>query len=179
MTTQGSSSYTSTKPVYGQPAAPPKAQEKPLKPIPAGGKPSKDNCGKEWAMSTTTQYGLFPNGWEQEATHEPDYIVKETGPELRARLLKAFHENDLAAAREFCNSFLLLDDIPLSSPWFDTAGGRLQGRLQYTLNAKAKPVVAAVREIAAARSEPKKSFAELAQKSLKRIDAITQPNTQP
>jgi predicted peptidase len=156
----------------------PRSQEEPLKPIPAGKQTPMDECGKEWAMSPTTLYGLFPNGWDQEANRVPGYIVNETGKQLRDRLFKAFAENDLAAMKEFCNSFIRLDDIPLSSPWFDTSGGRLQGRIKYALNEKAKPVVELLRDIAAVKAESKKEFVELAQKSLERIDAITHPKTE-
>ena len=128
-------------------------------------------------MSPTTLYGLFPNGWDQEANHVPGYVVNETGKQLRARLAKAFAENDLAAMKEFCDSFIRLDDIPLSSPWFDTSGGRLQGRIKYTLNEKAKPVVELLRDSAAVKAESKRNSVELAQKSVKRIDAITHPKT--
>ncbi len=155
----------------------PQPTEEPLQPIPAGKKSPKDECGKEWAMSPTTLYGLFPNGWEQESKFVPDYVVNETGQQLRVRLAKAFIADDLAAMRELCDSFIHLDDIPLSSPWFDTSGGRLQGRIKYALNDKAKPVVAMLRDIAAVKAESKKEFAELAQKSLNRIDAITHPKS--
>ena len=73
--------------------------------------------------------------------------------------------------------FILRDDIPLSSPWFDTSGGRLQGRIKYTLNEKAKPVVELLREIAQVKVQSKKEFVELARKSLERVDAITHPKT--
>lgn len=155
-----------------------RSKEEPLKPIPAGKQTPMDECGKEWAMSPTTLYGLFPNGWDQEANHVPGYIVSETGKQLRDRLAKAFVKNDLPAMTEFCDSFIRLDDIPLSSPWFDTSGGRLQGRIKYTLNEKAKPVVELLRDIAAVKAESKKEFVELARKSLKRIDAIAHPKTQ-
>ncbi|MEN6406784.1 MAG: hypothetical protein ABFC77_09955 [Thermoguttaceae bacterium] len=159
------------------PVSPKTADEKPLRPIPAGQRQaSMDECGKEWAMSSTTQYGLFPNGWDQESTHVPDYIVNETGEQLRNRLARAFAQNDLPAMREFCDSFIQLDDIPLSSPWFDTSGGRLHGRLRYTLNAKAEPVVELLHAIANVRAGSKREFAELAQKSLKRINAIVGAN---
>jgi hypothetical protein len=150
-------------------------EEEPLKPIAEGKKSPKDECGKEWAMSTTTQYGLFPNGWDQESTHEPPYLVNETGKQLRDRLENAFVKDDLPAMKEFCESFIRLDDIPLSSPWFDTSGGRLQGRIKYTLNEKAKPVVELLRDIAGVEAESKKELVELAKKSLKRIEAITNP----
>jgi predicted esterase len=152
-------------------------KEEPLAPIPAGKKSPKDDCGKEWAMTPTTLYGLFPSGWDQEAARVPSYIVNETGPQLRDRLAKAFVNDDLAAMKEFCDSFVRLDDIPLSSPWFDTSGGRLQGRIKYTLNDKAKPVVELLRAIARVRAESKQEIVEIAQKSLKRIDAITHPKT--
>jgi hypothetical protein len=160
---------------FFRPSPPPK--EEPLRPIPAGKKTPKDDCGKEWAMTSTTQYGLYPNGWDEESAHVPGYILNETGRQLRDRVAKAFIENDLAAMKEFCDSFIRLDDIPLSSPWFDTSGGRLQGRIKYTLNEKAKPVVEFLRDIAAVKAESKKEFVELAQKSLKRIDAIIHPKT--
>ena len=157
-----------------QPARP---SVKSLKPIPAGKKSPKDECGKEWAMSPTTLYGLFPNGWDQEAAHVPGYITNETGKQLHDRLAKAFTEDNLAAMKEFCESFIRLDDIPLSSPWFDTSGGRLQGRIKYALNEKAKPVVDLLRDIAKVQAESKKELVELAQKSLERIDAIVHPKT--
>jgi pimeloyl-ACP methyl ester carboxylesterase len=152
--------------------------EAPLSPIPAGKKSPKDECGKEWAMSTDTLYGLFPSGWNQETARVPAYIVNETGNQLRDRLAKAFAADDLAAMKEFCDSFIRLDDIPLSSPWFDTSGGRLKGRIKYTLNEKARPVVALLRDIAQVGAESKQEFVELAQKSLKRIEAITHPKTE-
>lgn len=158
--------------------APEPVKEEPLVPIPAGKKTPKDDCGKEWAMSTTNQYGLFPNGWDEEAKHVPGYIVNETGKQLRDRLGKAFTENNLVAMKEFCESFIRLDDIPLSSPWFDTSGGRLQGRIKYALNDKAKPVVELLRDIAEVKAESKKEFVELARKSLERIDAITHPKSE-
>jgi pimeloyl-ACP methyl ester carboxylesterase len=182
MEQRGETSRTSVRyhvvvgiPVSPKASQPPRPAEEPLKPIPAGKKSPKDECGKEWAMSSTTEYGLFPNGWDQEAAHVPGYIVNETGKQLRDRLAKAFADNDLPAMKEFCESFIRLDDVPLSSPWFDTSGGRLQGRIKYTLNEKAKPVVALLRDIAGVKAESKKDFAELAQKALKRIDAITHP----
>ena len=150
-------------------------KEEALKPIPAGKETPMEKCGKEWSMSTTTLYGLFPNGWDQEANHVPGYIVNESGRQLRDRLAKAFTSNDLAAMKEFCESFIRLDDIPLSSPWFDTSGGRLQGRIKYALNEKAKPVVELLRDIARVQAKSKKDFVELARKSLERIDAITHP----
>ena len=154
------------------------AKEEPLQPIPAGHKNPMEECGKEWAMSPTTLYGLFPNGWEQEASYVPGYIINETGKQLRDRLFKAFAEGDLPAMKEFCDSFIRLDDIPLASPWFDTSGGRLQSRIKYSLNEKAKPVVELLRDIAQVKAESKKEFVELARKSLKRIDAITHPKTE-
>ena len=152
-------------------------EEPTLQPIAAGKQTPMEQCGKEWAMSTENLYGLFPNGWDQEANHVPDYVVNETGKQLRDRLAKAFTNNDLPAMKEFCDSFIRLDDIPLASPWFDTSGGRLKGRIKYTLNEKAKPVVELLREIAAVKAESKKEFVDFAQKSLKRIDAITNPKT--
>ena len=107
----------------------------------------------------------------------PPYVVNETGKQLRDRLAKAFAENDLAAMKQFCDSFIRLDDVPLSSPWFDTSGGRLKSRIKYTLNEKAKPVVELLREIAAVKAESKKELVVLARKSLVRIDAITHPKT--
>jgi hypothetical protein len=155
----------------------PRVKEEPLAPIPAGKKSPKDECGKEWAMTPTTFYGLFPNGWDQEADHLPNYIINETGRQLRDRLAKAFVENDLPAMKEFCNTFTRLDDIPLSSPWFDTSGGRLHERIKYTLNEKARPVVALLREIAGVNAESKEELVKLARKALERVDAITHPKT--
>jgi hypothetical protein len=166
---------------YSPPAVTPRPvagpREEPLKPVPAGKQTPMEKCGKEWDMSPETLYGLFPNGWEREANHVPPYVVNETGKQLRDRLAKAFAKSDLPAMKEFCDSFIRLDDIPLSSPWFDTSGGRLKSRIKYTLNEKAKPVVELLREIAAVKAESKKEFAALAQKSLKRIEAITHPKT--
>ncbi len=79
--------------------------------------------------------------------------------------------------KEFCDSFIRLDDIPLASPWFDTSGGRLQSDIKYSLSEKAKPVVELLREIAQVKAESKKDFVELARKSLQRIDAITHQAT--
>ena len=142
------------------------AKEEPLKPIPANKKSPKDDCGKQWAMSTDTLYGLFPSGWDQEAAHIPSYIINETGRQLRDRLARAFTNDDLAAMKEFCATFIRLDDIPLSSPWFDTSGGRLQSRIKYTLNEKARPVVAFLRDVARVTAESKQEFVELARKGV-------------
>ena len=150
----------------------------PLQPIAEGKKLPADDCGKEWEMTTENLYGLFPNGWDKESSYVPDYVINETGKQLRDRLFKAFAENDLAAMKEFCQSFIRLDDIPLSSPWFDTSGGRLQGRIKYSLNEKAKPVVELLRDMAAVRAESRKEFVELARKSLERIDAIANPKSE-
>jgi len=154
------------------------SQVQPLTPVPAGKQTPMEQCGKEWSMSTTTLYGLFPNGWDQEASHVPGYVVNETGPQLRDRLAKAFADNNPAAMKEFCDSFIRLDDIPLSSPWFDTSGGRLQGRIKYALNDKAQPVVELLRDMAQVTAESKKEFVALAKKSLQRIDAITRPQSE-
>lgn len=124
--------------VTPKPAKP--ARDLPIQPVPDTGKKKKnpmDECGKEWAMSTDTFYGMFPNGWEKEGNHVPDYVLTESGVKLANRLITAFEKNDLKAMQELCNSFIKLDDIPLGSPWFDTSGGRLQGRIKYTLNEKA------------------------------------------
>ncbi len=174
-TGNGTATRTMVSPL---PSVPFPAVEEPLKPIPADKKSPKDDCGKEWAMTTTTLYGMYPNGWDQEAARVPGYVVNETGQQLRDRLARAFVKDDLAAMRELCESFIRLDDIPLSSPWFNTSGGRLRGRIEYTLNDKAKPVVDLLRDIAGVRAESKKEFAELAQKSLNRIDAITHPKAE-
>ena len=152
--------------------------DEPLQPIAAGTKTPKEDCGKEWAMSTTTLYGLFANGWDQEADHLPNYIVNETGKQLRDRLAKAFAEDDLPAMKEFCRTFTRLDDIPLASPWFDTSGGRLQSRIKYSLNEKAKPVVELLRDIAEVKADSKKEYVELAKKALDRIDAIIHPKAE-
>ena len=173
-------------PVPYRPAlpAPPKkapsadANKASLTPIPAGKKSPMDECGKEWSMSTTTQYGLFPSGWDKEASHVPAYVLNESGQQLYERLAKAFHKSDLAAMKELCDSFIELDDIPLSSPWFDTSGGRLKGRIKYTLNEKAKPVVRLLADIARVKAESKKEFTELAQKALERIAKITNPKVE-
>ena len=53
-------------------------------------------------MDSTTLYGLFPNGWEQESKRVPKYIVNESGNQLRDRLARAFESNDVAAMKEFC-----------------------------------------------------------------------------
>ena len=66
----------------------------------------------------------------------------------------------------------------MASPWFDTSGGRLQSRIKYSLNEKAKPVVELLRDIAEVKAESKKEYVELARKSLKRIDAIVHPKTE-
>lgn len=169
---------------HGPTVTPPPAAYRPahpntaLQPIPEGKKSPEDDCGKQWEMDTENLYGLFPNGWDKESSYVPGYVINETGKQLRDRLFKAFSENDLAAMKEFCQSFIKLDDIPLSSPWFDTSGGRLRGRIKYSLNEKSKPVVALLRDIAAVRADSKKEYVDLARKSLDRIDAITNPKSE-
>ena len=153
-------------------------EKPPLEPIPAGKKNPKDECGKEWAMSSTTLYGMFPNGWEKESKNIPDYVLNETGKQLFLRLTRAYNKNDLKTMKEICNSFIKLDDVPLSSPWFNTSGRRLQGRIKYSLNKKSKLVVEVLRQIALIPDESKKEFAQLAKKALDRIEKITHPKTE-
>jgi predicted esterase len=163
----------------GQPARSRKVPKKEtLKPIPAGKKNPMDECGKEWNMTTTTQYGLFPSGWDKEANDVPAYVFNETGKQLYVRLANAFQKNDLVTMKELCESFIKLDDVPLSSPWFDVSGGRLKGRIKYTLNEKAKPVVRLLRDIAHIKAESKKEFIEFAKKALQRIEKITNPKVE-
>lgn len=149
-----------------------------LLPIPAGKKNPMDECGKEWSMSTTTQYGLFPSGWDKEANDVPAYVLNETGKQLYVRLANAFQKDDLGAMKELCESFIKLDDVPLSSPWFDVSGGRLKGLIKYRLNEKAKPVVGLLRDIAAVKADSKKEFVELAKKALERIEKLTNPEVE-
>jgi predicted esterase len=156
---------------------PTRAENPPLEPIPVGKKDPMDECGKEWAMSTTTLYGMFPNGWDKESKNVPDYVINESGKKIFLRIIKAFNTNDLKTMEEICNSFIKLDDIPLSSPWFNTSGGRLQSRIKYTLNKKSKLVVEILKQIAQVKEPSRKEFATLAQKALDRIEKITNPKT--
>ena len=93
--------------------------------------------------------------------HVPGYIINETGKQLRERLFKAFAEDDLPAMKEFCDSFIRLDDIPLASPWFDTSGGRLQSDIKYSLSEKAKPVVELLRRLPRSRRNRRRTLSSL------------------
>ncbi len=103
----------------------------------ATGRYTVEECDKEWEMSSTTQYGLFPAGWDKEADLVPKFVHQSDWREI----VQIVSESALKDGKKFnavCDSVLKLENRPLSSPWFTTSGGRLQSDIKYSLSEKGK-----------------------------------------
>ncbi len=119
-----------------------------------------EECDREWAMTSESLYGMFPADWDKEGKQLPEFVVKSTAAELKKTL-----EGDVKKLQAVCKSILGLEHRPMSSPWFETGGGRLRGDIKYTLSAKGKMLVELL----------KKSDAAGAKKTLDKIDTILSP----
>ena len=87
-------------------------------------------------MTSDSLYGMFPADWGKEGSRIPDFVVRSTADELR-QILQA----DPDRLRAACETLLSLEHRPMSSPWFETSGGRLQSDIKYTLSAKGEVLV--------------------------------------
>ena len=115
-----------------------------------------EECDREWAMTSGSLYGMFPADWDKEGKQIPDFVLKSTAEEL-IRLLRDPEMLQLAA-----ESVLALEHRPMSSPWFETNGGRLRSDIQYTLSAKGRVLVVLL----------KVSKQPYAERTLRKIDTI-------
>jgi hypothetical protein len=73
-----------------------------------------------------------------------------------------------------CQSRLALQNKPMSSPWFETSGGRLRSDIQYSLSAKGQMFVRFLRPVkdSSSNSEKAQSLGKIAEKTLEKIDMI-------
>jgi len=105
-----------------------------------------EECEKEWVMSSHTMYGLFAADWDKESELVPAFVRNSTASELAQHIAEAV-QTDAEKFRAICDSVLKLDNNPMSSPWFDTTGGRLQSDIKYTLSPRGKVLQAVFREL--------------------------------
>ncbi|MDR1960568.1 MAG: hypothetical protein LBQ54_16275 [Planctomycetaceae bacterium] len=98
-----------------------------------------EECEKEWEMSTTTLYGLFASGWNKESELVPDYVRTSTAQQLADKIIEiATNSKTNEEFDKLCDSVLKLDNQPMSSPWFETGGGRLKDDIRYTLSPRGR-----------------------------------------
>jgi len=116
-----------------------------------------EECEREWAMTSDSLYGMFPADWGKEGKKIPDFITKTTAAEL-VRILR----DEPGKLQEACETILSLEHRPMSSPWFETSGGRLQSDIKYTLSSKGVVLVALLK----ASKQP------FAQKTLEKIQLV-------
>ena len=105
-----------------------------------------EECEKEWVMSSHTMYGLFAADWDKESELVPDWVRKSTASELASHIMGAV-QTDEKKFQALCDSVLKLDNNPMSSPWFDTTGGRLQSDIKYSLSPRGKILQAVFQEL--------------------------------
>ncbi|MCL2118403.1 MAG: hypothetical protein FWH27_08265 [Planctomycetaceae bacterium] len=132
--------YTVTVPTYESP--------KPAETVTVSPSVRKvvEECEKEWVMSSHTLYGLFAADWNKESELVPDFVMKSTASEL-AQHIQIAATRDKAKFQKLCDSVLKLDNNPMSSPWFETSGGRLQSDIKYTLSPRGKVLQAVFQDL--------------------------------
>lgn len=128
-----------------------------------------EECEKEWEMSTRTLYGLFAVGWDKESELVPDFVRNSTADELVRHIVDAV-QNDGEKFQKLCDSVLKLDNQPMSSPWFETSGGRLQSDIKYSLSSRGKVLQAIFGQLSESNLEQSKLDAT--RKVLEKIDFI-------
>jgi len=116
-----------------------------------------EDCDREWAMTSESLYGMFPADWDKEGKRLPDFVVKSTAEEFGRAL-----RDDPAKLKLVCESILSLEYRPMSSPWFETSGGRFRSDIKYTLSAKGNVLGALLRQSDQAH----------AKKALEKIESI-------
>jgi hypothetical protein len=134
-----------------------------------------EECDRPWAMTTESLYGLFAADWGNEGKSIPDFIVKSTSDELSRKLARSVGED--AAATEFveaCKSILLLQHKPMSSPWFETGGGRQRSDIKYSLSAKGQMFVRFLRTVKDSGGNSPKALelSKIASRTLEKIDLV-------
>jgi predicted esterase len=131
-----------------------------------------EDCDRPWAMTSDSLYGMFPADWNKEAKKIPAFIVELDSGELAKKLAVSVSGNgqDFTAA---CQSILALENKPMSSPWFETGGGRLRSDIRYTLSVKGQMFVRLLKTVKdSTGSDEKNNRAKLAQKTLEKIELI-------
>jgi hypothetical protein len=136
-----------------------------------------EDCDRPWAMTSDSFYGMFPADWSEEAKQLPEFIIESTENDLAKRLAISISNNEdefLAA----CFSITSLKNKPMSSPWFDVAGGRLSSNIKYKLSAKGNMFVRLLKTVKSSNnnSEKTKKLIDAANKTLEKIDFILEKN---
>jgi hypothetical protein len=131
-----------------------------------------DDCDRPWAMTSDSLYGMFHADWNKEAQKIPLFIVELNSDELAKKLAASVsgNGNDFTEA---CQSILALENKPMSSPWFETDGGRLRSDIRYTLSGKGQMFVRLLKTVKdSTGNDEKNRRAKLAQKTLEKIELI-------
>ena len=133
-----------------------------------------EECNRPWAMTSGSLYGMFPADWDKEAEAIPDFVVNLSSDDLAHKLAKSVGEDPEAA--DFlaaCKSIMSLQNKPMSSPWFETSGGRLRSEIQYTLSAKGEMFVRFLKAVKdSGGTEKSQALSKAAQKTLEKIDMV-------
>ena len=126
-------------------------------------------------MTSESLYGMFAADWHREAEAIPDFIVNSTTEELSHRLARSIG-NDPEAADFIaaCRSILLLQHRPMSSPWFETSGGRLRSEIQYSLSPKGEMFVRFLRVVrdSGNNSDKARELSIVATRTLEKIEMV-------
>ncbi|MDR1270037.1 MAG: hypothetical protein LBK82_10985, partial [Planctomycetaceae bacterium] len=131
-----------------------------------------EDCDRPWAMTSDSLYGMFPADWNKEAQKIPPFIV-ELGSDELAKKLAASVSGDGQDFTAACQSILALENKPMSSPWFETGGGRLRSDIRYTLSAKGQMFVRLLKTVKDSTGNAEKTNrAKLSQKTLEKIELI-------
>ena len=134
-----------------------------------------EECNRPWAMTSESLYGMFAADWDKEAVAIPDFVVNSDTDTLAKTLAKSIGEDpeskDFVAA---CRSILSLTNKPMSSPWFETSGGRLRSDIQYSLSSKGQMFARFLRVVAdsGSNSDKAKELSVVAKKTLEKIEMV-------
>jgi len=125
-------------------------------------------------MTSESLYGMFPADWDKEATAIPDFVANSSSDDLAKKLAKSVSED--AESKDFvaaCRSILSLTNKPMSSPWFETSGGRLRSEIQYKLSPKGEMFVRFLRTVKDSSSTDKaRELSKVAEKTLEKIEMV-------
>jgi hypothetical protein len=89
-----------------------------------------------------------------------------------AKKLAASVSGDTKDFEVACKSVLGLPDKPMSSPWFETSGGRLRDNIKYSLSAKGRMFVRLLKAVKESGANSDKS-AYLAKFAVKTLEKLT------
>ena len=134
-----------------------------------------EECDRPWAMTSESLYGMFAADWHKEAEAIPDFVVNLSSEDLAKHLAKSVGED--AGSKDFiaaCRSILSLTNKPMSSPWFETSGGRLRSEIQYSLSPKGQTFVRFLRVVADSgnNSDKARELSIIAKRTLEKIDLV-------